>query len=196
MPDAAATSVAQSDGFVAGRPAPQALAPLTLVLGGARSGKSAYAESMLAGYPAPVYLATGEARDGEMADRIRLHRERRGAAWRTVEAPLDLVGALKAAAQPGSAVLVDCLTLWVSNLMGASRDVDAEGARLVSALAGLGAPVVFVANEVGLGIVPDNALAREFRDHAGRLNQHLAAVCQRVVFVAAGLPLVLKDQKA
>ncbi|HEY1720475.1 MAG TPA: bifunctional adenosylcobinamide kinase/adenosylcobinamide-phosphate guanylyltransferase [Magnetospirillaceae bacterium] len=191
MPDAAATSVAQSDVFVAAN-----LAPLTLVLGGARSGKSTYAESLLAGHPAPIYLATGQAGDGEMAERIRLHRERRGAAWRTVEAPFDLAGAVQVEAQPGHAILVDCLTLWISNLMGAARDIEGESARLVAALGGLRAPVVFVSNEVGLGIVPDNALARQFRDHAGRLNQRIAAACQRVVFVAAGLPLVLKDQKA
>ncbi len=189
MPDAAATSVAQSDAFAA-----KGLAPLTLVLGGARSGKSTYAEGLLARHPAPIYIATGEAGDGEMDERIRLHRARRGVTWRTVEAPLDLAGALQIEAIPGRALLVDCLTLWVSNLMGAGRDVEREGDHLIAALAGLRAPVVFVSNEVGLGIVPDNALARRFRDEAGRLNQKIAAACQRVVFVAAGLPLVMKDQ--
>ena len=173
---------------------PQPTPRMTLVLGGARSGKSAYAEGLLAHHPAPVYVATAEAGDGEMEERICQHRARRGVTWRTVEAPLDLAGALQTEATPGRALLVDCLTLWVSNLMGADRDADREGERLIAVLAGLRAPVVFVSNEVGLGIVPDNALARRFRDHAGRLNQIVAAACQRVVFVAAGLPLVMKDQ--
>jgi adenosylcobinamide kinase/adenosylcobinamide-phosphate guanylyltransferase len=175
------------------------LAPLTLILGGARSGKSAYAETLLAGLAAPVYIATAEAGDAEMAERIGEHRRRRGPAWTTVEAPLDLAGALRVQAAeadvvPGRAILVDCLTLWVSNLMGAERDVDAAGEHLAAMLPALRVPVVLIANEVGLGIVPDNALARRFRDHAGRLNQCLAQVCQRVVFVAAGLPLMLKDE--
>ena len=189
MPDAAATIVAKT------RSVSAPLAPLTLILGGARSGKSAYAETLLAGHPLPVYLATAEAGDEEMAERIRLHRQRRAQAWTTVEAPLDLAGALRAHALPGRAVLVDCVTLWVSNLMGAGRDVAAEADRLAAALPTLGAPTVLVANEVGLGIVPDNALARAFRDHAGRLNQRLAQLCQRVVFLAAGLPLMLKDER-
>ncbi len=170
------------------------MAPLTLVLGGARSGKSAYAEALLASQTMPVYLATGQAGDAEMAARIAAHRQRRGVQWSTVEAPLDLAGALRAHAIAGRAVLVDCLTLWVSNLMGAGRDVAAETEQLGAALPTLAAPVVFVANEVGLGIVPDNALARQFRDHAGRVNQRLAQLCQRVVFIAAGLPMVLKDE--
>lgn len=175
-----------------------ALDRLTLVLGGARSGKSAYAESLVAeslvqGSPGdPVYIATGEAGDAEMAARIERHMARRGARWRTVEEPLDLAGALRREAVDGNAVLVDCLTLWLSNVMAAGRDPQAEESRLVGALAEAAAPVVVVANEVGLGIVPDNALAREFRDSAGRLNQAVAGVADRVVFVAAGLPLTLK----
>lgn len=170
-----------------------ALDRLTLVLGGARSGKSAYAESLIQGAPGdPVYIATGEAGDAEMAARIERHVARRGARWRTVEEPLDLAGALRREAVAGNAVLVDCLTLWLSNVMAAGRDPQAEESRLVGALAEAAAPVVVVANEVGLGIVPDNALAREFRDHAGRLNQAVAGVADRVVFVAAGLPLTLK----
>ncbi|HVI52458.1 MAG TPA: bifunctional adenosylcobinamide kinase/adenosylcobinamide-phosphate guanylyltransferase [Candidatus Sulfotelmatobacter sp.] len=171
------------------------LPPLTLVLGGARSGKSLYAESVLAGQPQPVYLATCQIYDDEMAERVRLHRTRRPAPWITVEVPLDLTAALKAEAKPGRAVLVDCLTLWVSNLMMAETDVTAAADALCAALPGLPCPVVFVANEVGLGIVPDNPLARAFRDHAGRLNQIVAARCQTVAFVAAGLPLILKDEK-
>jgi len=169
------------------------LPPLTLVFGGARSGKSAYAESLLTGVAEPVYLATAEARDGEMSERIRHHQARRGAAWATIEEPMDLIGALRAHARPGRVVLVDCLTLWLTNILLAEADVPAEMERLAQSLPALAAPVVFVSNEVGMGIVPDNALARVFRDHAGRLNQLIAARCQRVVFVAAGLPLLLKD---
>ena len=191
MPDAAATTVAKTAALSR---ATARLAPLTLVLGGARSGKSAYAESLFAGHQAPVYLATAEAGDAEMAARIETHRRRRGPAWTTVEAPLDLVGALRAHAAPGRAILVDCLTLWLSNLMGAGCEIEAGIEQLAVALPTLPAPVVLVANEVGLGIVPDNAATRTFRDHAGRLNQRLAQLCQHVVFVAAGLPLMLKEE--
>ncbi len=170
-----------------------ALDRLTLILGGARSGKSAHAESLVAGAPGDlVYIATGEAGDAEMAARIERHKARRGARWRTVEEPLDLAGALGREAGAGAVVLIDCLTLWLSNVMAAGRDAQAEESRLVGVLAGVAAPIVVVANEVGLGIVPDNALAREFRDSAGRLNQAVAGVADRVVFVAAGLPLTLK----
>ncbi len=162
---------------------------VTLVLGGARSGKSAYAEVLLGG---GTYLATAEAGDAEMAARIAAHRARRGEAWRTVEEPLELAAALAKCEGP---VLVDCLTLWLTNIMQAGRDVDAEVQALVAALQELAGPVVLVSNEVGQGIVPDNALAREFRDRAGRLNQEVAAVAGRVVLVAAGLPLVLKGEK-
>lgn len=166
----------------------------TLVLGGARSGKSAHAEALIAslGAPEAIYIATGAAGDAEMAARIAAHRARRGPMWTTIEAPLDLAAALlEADTRPA---LVDCLTLWVSNLMHVGRDVAAEGERLCAALAAASAPVVLVSNEVGLGIVPDNALARAFRDEAGRLNQRVAACCARVVFVAAGLPLTLKNE--
>jgi adenosylcobinamide kinase/adenosylcobinamide-phosphate guanylyltransferase len=168
------------------------LAHSTLVLGGARSGKSAHAERLVEAAGGGTYLATAEALDREMAERVAHHRARRGDLWRTVEEPLDLVGALQASAVAGRPVLVDCLTLWVSNLMFAERDLETETARLVAALPGLAGPVVLVSNEVGLGIVPDNALARRFRDAAGRLNQAVAAQCDRVLFIAAGLPLVLK----
>ena len=169
------------------------LPALTLVLGGARSGKSAYAESLLAGGGA-VYVATAEAVDGEMSRRITGHRARRGEDWTTVEAPLDLARALCAHAGDGSGpgVLVDCLTVWLGNLMHAGRDIDREAHRLLESLASLQAPVVLVANEVGLGVVPENAMARAFRDHAGELNQALAARADRVVLVTAGIPLVLK----
>jgi adenosylcobinamide kinase / adenosylcobinamide-phosphate guanylyltransferase len=164
----------------------------TLVLGGARSGKSRYAESLIAACPPPwVYVATGEPRDDEMRARIAEHRARRGREWRTVEAPRDLVGALEKNAI-GGAVLVDCLTLWLSNLMLADADIEAETTRLETALARVARPVVLVSNEVGLGIVPDNALARRFRDAQGRLNQRIAARASRVVLMVAGLPLVVK----
>lgn len=168
------------------------IAPATLVLGGARSGKSAYAENLLNGGPA-LYLATGQAFDDEMAERIRLHRDRRGPHWDTMEEPLELAAALDRVLDPARPVLVDCLTLWISNLMHAGRDVDAETGSLCEVLARPRGPVVLVSNEVGLGLVPDNRLAREFRDHQGRVNQRVAQICCRVVFVAAGLPLLLKD---
>lgn len=168
---------------------------LTLVLGGARSGKSRYAESLI-GSQAAIYVATAEIHDEEMAARIAAHRERRSSNWTTREAPLDLAAALTADDPAGRPMLVECLTLWVSNLLLAGRDPASDSADLIRRLSDVAAPVVFVANEVGLGIVPDNALARRFRDHAGRLNQDIAAVADRVVFVAAGLPLVLKDSSA
>lgn len=171
------------------------LPPVTLVLGGARSGKSTYAEALAESRPGPcVYLATATAGDGEMAERIAHHRARRGARWHTHEEPLDLAGALQALSKPDSTVLVDCLTLWLSNVLFAELDVNNQCEQLVAALPRLAGPVIFVSNEVGLGIVPDNALARRFRDDAGRLNQRVAAAAQSVVFVAAGLPLVLKPQ--
>lgn len=164
----------------------------TLVLGGARSGKSAYAEGLLAGAPA-LYLATAQALDGEMAERIAHHAARRGPGWTTREEPLDLPGALAAALDPARPVLVDCLTLWLSNLMFAQRDIDAETQRLCAVLENPAGPVVLVSNEVGMGLVPETPLGRRFRDHQGRLNQRVAHICRRVVFVAAGLPLILKD---
>jgi adenosylcobinamide kinase/adenosylcobinamide-phosphate guanylyltransferase len=172
----------------------QIAAPLprsTLVLGGARSGKSRYAERLLEENGVPsVYLATAEAGDAEMAERIRHHRERRGAFWSTIEEPLDLAARIAGEARP---MLVDCLTLWLSNLLHAGRDIERESGRLLDALAAASGPTVLVSNEVGLGIVPENALARAFRDHAGRLNQAVAAAADRVVLMAAGLPLVLKE---
>lgn len=165
----------------------------TLVLGGARSGKSAYAEGLLADKPA-LYLATGQAFDDEMAERIRLHTARRGPMWSTIEEPLDLAAALDAHLDPTRPVLVDCLTLWISNLMHHGRDVDHETAMLCEVLESARGHVVLVSNEVGMGLVPETQLGRRFRDHQGRVNQHVAQACRRVVFVAAGLPLVLKDQ--
>ncbi len=167
----------------------------TLVLGGARSGKSRYAEALLAGHPGRrLYIATAEAGDAEMAERIRRHRARRGDAWEAVEAPLELPQVLAAAG--GAAVLVDCLTLWLSNLIHAGRDPEVATAALVEALAACRGPAVLVSNEVGWGIVPENALARTFRDAAGLMHQAVAAAADRVVLVAAGLPLVLKGAPA
>lgn len=168
------------------------LPPVTLVLGGARSGKSRYAEALMRGAGGGIYLATAEALDEEMIERIARHRAQRDAAWLTVEEPLELASALERHARGNRPVLVDCLTLWLSNLMGAGRVIGTETDRLLAALSALAAPVILVSNEVGLGIVPDNALARAFRDEAGRLNQAVAARADRVVFLAAGLPLVLK----
>ncbi|MDA0228865.1 MAG: bifunctional adenosylcobinamide kinase/adenosylcobinamide-phosphate guanylyltransferase [Proteobacteria bacterium] len=165
----------------------------TLVIGGARSGKSRYAEELLAAHGGTrIYIATAEVGDAEMAARIAEHQARRGAAWQTIEQPLDLVAALELHCRPAGAVLVDCLTLWLSNLMAASRDIAAETSRLVRALPRLEGRAVLVSNEVGLGIVPEYPLGREFRDHAGRLNQAVAAAVDEAVFIAAGLPLRLK----
>ena len=166
---------------------------VTLILGGARSGKSAHGEALAEGHGgALVYLATAEARDPEMTARIAAHRARRGPRWTTIEEPLALTETLTRHATAGGAVLVDCLTLWLANLIEAGRDIDAEGAALAATLTGLPGAAVVVSNEVGLGIVPDNAAARAFRDHAGRLNQRIAAVAGCVLFMAAGLPLNLK----
>ena len=170
------------------------MAPIIFVLGGARSGKSRFAEERTCAFAAKenVYVATAECRDEEMESRIALHRARRGADWTTIEAPHRLPETLSAEASGDRAVLVDCLTLWLSNRLLADADLDAEGERLVAALAAAAGPVVLVSNEVGLSIVPDNALARRFRDAAGRLNQQIAAVAGEAWFVAAGLPLRLK----
>lgn len=171
----------------------------TLVLGGARSGKSRHAEALVLEAAAahgarPVYLATfrpwESAPDPEMDERLRLHRERRGDAWTTVEAPVGLPDALSARANVP--VLVDCLTLWLTNLLLDEADLEAAFAALDGALVRRAAPVVLVANEVGLGLVPETPLGRLFRDQAGFLNQRMAVACERVVFIAAGLPLHLK----
>jgi adenosylcobinamide kinase/adenosylcobinamide-phosphate guanylyltransferase len=165
---------------------------VTFVLGGARSGKSRYAESLIANEPPPwIYVATAEALDQEMTTRIAEHRARREGRWRTIEAPRDLAGAL-ARVPAGAAVLIDCMTLWLSNLLLAEADIEAEIAGLEDALRRMQGTAVLVANEVGFGIVPDNALARRFRDLQGRLNQRLAARADRVVLMVAGLPLFVK----
>lgn len=165
----------------------------TLVTGGARSGKSAYAERLIerSGRRA-TYIATGQAFDGEMEERIARHKQVRGDRWETFEEPLELVGTLERILAPERAVLVDCLTLWLSNLMHHERDWRDEMASLEKLLRAAPCPVVFVGNEVGMGIVPENKLARAFRDEAGRLNQSIAELCSYVIFVAAGQPLQLK----
>ncbi|RWA65630.1 bifunctional adenosylcobinamide kinase/adenosylcobinamide-phosphate guanylyltransferase [Mesorhizobium sp.] len=165
---------------------------LTFIIGGARSGKSAHAETLVTASPSPwAYIATAEAYDDEMRERIALHRARRGEGWATVDAPLDLAAAIEALPdhQP---VLIDCLTLWLTNHMLAERDLDAECRQLVDVLSRPRGPWFVVSNEVGLGIVPDNALARRFRDAAGRLNQQVAAVADTVLLMVAGLPLKVK----
>lgn len=165
---------------------------VTLVLGGARSGKSRYAEGLIEAQPAPWrYVATAQAYDDEMRARIAEHRARRGDGWQTVDAPLDLVGAI-AGAPAGMPILVDCLTLWLTNLMLAEADIVAARAALAEACRQAKGPLVLVSNEVGLGIVPDNTLARRFRDEAGRLHQELAADANHVVFMVAGLPMIVK----
>lgn len=165
---------------------------LTLVLGGARSGKSRYAEKLIEATPGPwTYIATAQAWDDEMRERIALHRARRSAEWTTVDAPIDLPQALRAAPQD-RAILVDCLTLWLTNVMLADRDVAKARGELLDACRSVSAPLVMVSGEVGLGIVPENALARRFRDELGALNQALAQEAQHVVLTVAGLPLTVK----
>jgi adenosylcobinamide kinase/adenosylcobinamide-phosphate guanylyltransferase len=166
---------------------------LSLILGGMRSGKSRYAEHVvLKSGREPVYVATAEALDDEMAARIAEHRARRGAAWRTVEAPLDLIVTLQQECAYGRAILVDCLTLWLTNLMVHDRAVGAEMASLIEALPRLSGTLVLVSNEVGQGVVPVDPMARAFIDHAGRLHQGIAEVADAVVVMTAGLPHRLK----
>ncbi|RWF83303.1 MAG: bifunctional adenosylcobinamide kinase/adenosylcobinamide-phosphate guanylyltransferase, partial [Mesorhizobium sp.] len=158
----------------------------------ARSGKSAHAEKLATACPAPwAYIATAQAYDDEMRERIALHRSRRGEGWTTIDAPLDLVGAIEALPD-GRPVLIDCLSLWLTNHMLAEHDVEAECRGLVDVLSRPRGPWFVVSNEVGQGIVPDNALARRFRDAAGRLNQQVAAVSDTVLLMVVGLPLKVK----
>jgi adenosylcobinamide kinase / adenosylcobinamide-phosphate guanylyltransferase len=169
------------------------LPPVTLVLGGARSGKSQYAERLVeVSATGGTYCATAEPGDAEMAERIAAHRARRGAFWRTVEVPLALAQTITTETARERPLLVDCLTLWLSNLLLAGKYADAAVAALCGALREAEGAVVLVSNEVGMGLVPETPLGRRFRDAAGRLNQDVAALADRVVFVAAGLPLALK----
>lgn len=175
------------------------LAPITLILGGQRSGKSALAEHLIIDAAGGgVYVATAEpvasGNDAEMAERIKQHRDRRGPGWTAVEEPLDILPVILENAAPDRPVLVDCLTLWLANLMEADGDAEAAVEALALGLTEASGPVILVSNEVGLGIIPDNALARRYADAAGRMNQRLAKAATRVLFTAAGLPLTLKDE--
>ena len=167
---------------------------ITLVLGGARSGKSRRGQTLAEGSsPKRLYIATAQAFDDEMRDRISKHQHDRDDSWKTIEAPLDLAGAIRTVSTTRDAsILVDCLTLWLSNLLLVDQNISAATAELVNAVQSANAPIVLVSNEVGMGIVPENALARQFRDEQGRLNQNIAQIADHVEFVAAGLSLKLK----
>ena len=171
-----------------------ALGKAVLVIGGARSGKSRIAESLIESSGGGIYLATAEPGDAEMAERIAAHRARRGANWQTIEAPLEIAKALADLTASGNRrpVLIDCLTLWLSNLLGGQRDIDKELAHLMAAIEVADYSVILVSNEVGTGIVPENALARQFRDHAGLINQKVAASADAVLFVVAGIAQRIK----
>ncbi len=164
-----------------------------LVIGGARSGKSRYGQRCAErACKKRVLIATAQAGDAEMAARIAAHRQTRGDGWRVVEESLALVHVVQREAAADTILLVDCLTLWLSNLMHHADDPEAQSELLAAAIRQLAGPAIFVSNEVGLGIVPPTELGRRFRDAQGRLNQNMAAVCDAVVLIAAGLPLVLK----
>jgi len=168
---------------------------ITLITGGARAGKSRYAEKLMAARPARhAVIATGTAGDQEMAERIARHKAERDPGWETIEQPISVRAAVRNAARPDRVVLVDCITLWISNLMGEKRDIEAEVSGLVGTLKIAAGPVIFISNEVGLGIVPDNAMARAYRDHLGRANQSLAAAADCVILMTAGIPLALKGE--
>ncbi|MBS9720598.1 bifunctional adenosylcobinamide kinase/adenosylcobinamide-phosphate guanylyltransferase [Tianweitania sp. BSSL-BM11] len=165
---------------------------LTFLLGGARSGKSLHAERLITALPAPwTYIATAQAFDDEMRERVAHHRDRRAQGWQTLNAPLDLAGTLRAL-PAGAPVLLDCLTLWLTNVMLADHDVEAAVTELCGVLARPTGRWYAVSNEVGLSIVPENALARRFRDEQGRLNQKIAALADEVLFMVAGLPMKVK----
>ncbi|MGI9355660.1 MAG: bifunctional adenosylcobinamide kinase/adenosylcobinamide-phosphate guanylyltransferase [Rhizobiaceae bacterium] len=174
---------------------PSSLSGVSLILGGARSGKSTFAERLCdESGRQKVYLATSQALDGEMQARILHHKARRGIDWQLVEEPLGLGSAVNKVATGKTVILVDCLTLWLTNLMTAARDVEAESQALVEVLSDIGRDksVLLVSNEVGHGIVPMDKMARDFRDHAGWLHQEVAAIANNVWFVTAGLPQKLK----
>jgi adenosylcobinamide kinase/adenosylcobinamide-phosphate guanylyltransferase len=168
-----------------------------LILGGARSGKTGFAERMaMRAGEAPLYLATAQALDTEMAERVRLHQEQRHKRFSTLEEPVALSQALKAATRKHDVILVDCLTLWITNLLGTNENIAEAVDELVATLTEItGTRVLLVSNEVGLGIVPDNAMARMFRDLAGAAHQRLAEICEEVHFIVAGLPMTLKGPR-
>lgn len=166
-----------------------------LILGGAKSGKSTYAETLVAAFPAPyIYVATAQVLDDEMTHRVQVHRKRRKNSWETIESPLDLVPTLGTLQERQQVVLVDCITLWLSNLLlhTPAQNPEAAVIELAKFIKAVSFPLFLVSNEVGGGIVPDNPLARRFRDLAGLANQQLAGVCRTVTLVVAGLPLRLK----
>ena len=168
-----------------------------LVLGGARSGKTGFAERLaMRSGDSPLYLATAQALEAEMLERVRMHQQQRHGRFSTLEEPIALASALRAASETHDVILVDCLTLWITNLLGANRNVAQAVDELIAALREIEeARVILVSNEVGLGIVPDNAMARTFRDLAGAAHQRLAEICDEVHFVIAGLPMTLKGPR-
>lgn len=169
------------------------MANITLILGGTRSGKSAFAEDYVLSFKKqPIYLATAEIFNDEMKERVEKHRSRRCTDWITIEEPVDILSKLQRNDGAGTMVLVDCLTVWLGNLMEHHLDVEKQMLKLVEGVTKLQAEIVFVASEVGLGIIPDNRISREFSDYAGLLNQKIAGIAANVFFVAAGLPLRLK----
>lgn len=169
------------------------LTGISLVIGGARSGKSRFGEHLaLSLNENPLYIATAEIHDEEMQDRIDLHRQDRDERWTTLEEPINIAPIITSHSTSDKTILLDCLTLWLSNLMGQDRDIEKETATLCQTLEKYQGNIILVANEVGQGIVPDNALARQFRDHAGRLNQSIAQVADNVIYMVAGLPMIAK----
>ena len=172
------------------------MAQIQFVLGGARSGKSTHAEGLAeAAGGNPIYIATAEIFDQEMESRIELHRERRGSHWQLVEAPLDLPEAIAKADNLDSVILIDCLSIWITNLLVHQRNMGAACRALVDCLVNCSGHVILVASETGLGIIPENKLSRQFRDANGRLNQAVAAMANEVFFVAAGIALKIKPQQ-
>ncbi len=169
------------------------LFPLTLILGGVSSGKSIYAERLAEANGPGIYIATAEALDEELAERVHRHKARRGANWTTVEEPLELVAALNAHSAKDCCIVVDCLTLWLNNLMEAGRDLDFETHALLACLPRLDGPVILIDSELGLGGIANNELARRFADQVGSLNQALGSIADRVIMMVAGFPVVLKD---
>lgn len=180
--------------FVLKLPPVKPSSTITLVLGGARSGKSSYAQRLAEQHAHPLYLATAEILDHEMRERVRMHQAKRGRQWSCVEATLDIARVITHPPAGRNVILVDCLTLWLSNVLlkEGAKGVRARKSDLLKALRKPSNDVILVSNEVGMGIVPDSELGREFRDLQGRLNQDVAAIAGTVVFVAAGLPLKLK----
>lgn len=168
---------------------------ITLIFGGARCGKSHYAEQLANKYNHKIYIATAENRDGEMHARIEQHKQRRGTEWQTIECPLKLADHISKINQPDTIILIDCLTLWLSNMMEANQDIAKETENLTTALKKTNNDIILISNEVGLSIVPENPLARAFRDAQGLLNQTIASAATNVIFMAAGLPLIMKGNE-